>query len=119
MAGHDTSADGPQAGDRPPADAPATGAPTPGEAIETVVPPGETPAAECPYCGRPFRDETLCPLLVGGRHGDRCTPAEHAAYEAARDDEGDELFMYHMRVIGALGVGYALLVLVYMVVLAS
>jgi hypothetical protein len=119
MAGQDTASERTPANDGP-AERPApTGPPTAGDAVETVVPPGEAPAAECPYCGRPFRDETLCTLHVGGRHADRCTPAEQAAYEAARDDEGDELFMYHMRVIGALGVGYALLVLVYMVVLAS
>jgi hypothetical protein len=85
---------------------------------ETAVPEGETPAATCPYCDRPFPESALRDLHVGQRHPERCTGAERAAYEDARDAEDDTLFMYHLRVIGALGVTYAVLVLVYMIVLA-
>lgn len=94
----------------------ATEAPTP---PETVVPEDETPAAVCPYCERPFPETDLRDLHVGRVHADRCTGAEEAAFETARDAEDDTLFMYHLRVIGALGVTYAVLVLVYMVVLAG
>lgn len=84
----------------------------------TEVPPGETPAAVCPYCDRPFADGGLQALHVGERHDDVWSEAEQAAYESAREDESDELFFYHLRVIAALAVVYALLVLVYMIVLA-
>jgi hypothetical protein len=84
----------------------------------TEVPPGETPAAVCPYCDRPFADGGLQALHVGERHDDIWSEAEQAAYESAREDESDELFFYHLRVIAALAVVYALLVLVYMIVLA-
>lgn len=88
------------------------------EPPETVVPAGEPPAAVCPYCDRPFPESALRDLHVGQTHPERCTGAERAAYEDARDAEDDTLFMYHLRVISALGVTYAVLVLVYMVVLA-
>jgi hypothetical protein len=84
----------------------------------TDVPPGETPAAACPYCDRPFADGGLKALHVGERHDDAWSEAEQAAYESAREDESDELFFYHLRVIAALAVVYAVLVLVYMIVLA-
>lgn len=84
----------------------------------TAVPRDEMPAAVCPYCDRPFADGGLQALHVGERHDDVWSEAEEAAYESAREDESDELFFYHLRVIAALAVVYALLVLVYMIVLA-
>jgi hypothetical protein len=84
---------------------------------ETTV-PADSDADRCPYCDQPFPEGSRLALHVGERHGDACTDAEWTAYESARDEEGDELFMYHLRVIAALGVLYAVLVLVYMIVLA-
>ncbi|WP_276257326.1 DUF7410 domain-containing protein [Haloglomus litoreum] len=84
---------------------------------ETTVPPGEEPAV-CPYCDRPFRRGEGLALHVGERHAEVQSEAERAAFESAREAEGDELFMYHLRVIAALGVLYAVLVLLYMIVLA-
>lgn len=84
---------------------------------ETVVPPGEDPVV-CPRCGRPFTTGRARDLHLGEDHDD-LDQAEAAAYEAARDAEGDELFLYHLKVIGALGVFYAVFVLVYMVVLSG
>lgn len=84
---------------------------------ETAVPPGEEPEV-CPYCERPFRTAEGLALHVGERHPEVQTEAERAAHESAREAEGDELFMYHLRVIAALGVLYAVLVLLYMIVLA-
>jgi hypothetical protein len=108
---HDTDPDRPDA-------APGPTDPDTAAVPETAVPPGEEPAATCPYCSRPFRDGGRCALHVGARHPERCTEAEQAAYESAREAEGDELFTYHLGVIAALGVVYALLVLAYMVVLS-
>jgi len=85
---------------------------------ETRVPDGETPAATCPYCDRPFSERRLRNLHVGSAHDD-ITDDEGAAYEAARDDEGDDLFVYHLMVIGALVAVYAALVILYMIVLAQ
>lgn len=86
-------------------------------APETAVPPGDEPAARCPHCERPFRTERLRDLHVGEFH-DEATDAERDAYEAAREDESDELFLYHLKVIGTLGAIWAFGVLAYMVVLA-
>jgi hypothetical protein len=73
---------------------------------ETVVPPGETPAATCPYCDRPFRSERQCTLHVGETHPER-TQSESRAYEDARESEADDLFVLHLKVLFALGAVYA------------
>lgn len=72
---------------------------------ETFVPPGETPAAVCPYCDRPFRSVRRRELHVCEAHD--CTPEEQDAYEAAREQETDELFVFHLKVVFALGAVYA------------
>lgn len=84
---------------------------------ETVVPPDENPP-RCSRCDRPFTTERARNLHLGTRHED-LTEREQEAYRAARDDEGDELFLYHLKVIAALGGFYAIFVLVYMVVLSG
>lgn len=73
--------------------------------------------ARCPYCERPFPSDHLRALHVGDAHHDVCTDAEIADYEGAEDEETDELFLFHLRVIAAIGLLYAGFVLVYMVVL--
>jgi hypothetical protein len=80
----------------------------------TTVPDGETPAAVCPHCGRPFRTARRCTLHVGEAHAD-CTPAERAAYEDAREAEGDDLFVFHLKVLFALGAVYAAFVVLAVV----
>ncbi|AZH27127.1 DNA-binding protein [Haloplanus aerogenes] len=83
------------------------------------VPPDATVAATCPYCGRPFASTDARDLHVGEVHGAACSAAERADYEAAHEAERDALFYYHLRVVAALGVLYALTVLLYMVALGS
>lgn len=93
-----------------------------GDAVEPAPPETEVPSGEdpvrCPRCGRPFRAERARDLHLGERHDD-LDEGERAAYEAALDEEGDELFLYHLKVIAALGGFYAVFVLVYMVVLSG
>ena len=98
-------------------DRPAASAATDHDPPETAVPADEEPVT-CPYCGQPFRESATRALHVGEQHADAHSPAEGEAYESAREAESDELFMYHLRVIAALGVLYAVLVLLYMIVLA-
>ncbi|WP_435347536.1 DUF7410 domain-containing protein [Haloarchaeobius sp. HRN-SO-5] len=84
----------------------------------TEVPDGEAPAARCRLCDRPFPTRDQHALHLGEVHGDALTAAEQDRYESAREAETDELFLYHLKVIAALGTLYAVLVLVYMVVLS-
>lgn len=86
---------------------------------ETALHAGETAAARCPYCDRPFRTTRLRDLHVTEIHPDRATDEERSNAEAADEQEVDELFFYHMKVIVAIGILYSILVLVYMVVLGS
>ncbi|ELZ77708.1 hypothetical protein DEQ92_00465 [Haloferax sp. Atlit-6N] len=81
---------------------------------ETVVPGGETAAATCPYCDRPFRRERLRDLHVGDAH-EGLSDGEAAAYEAAVEAEDEELFVYHLKVAGALGVVFTALFLLAVV----
>jgi len=79
---------------------------------------GESPA-RCPHCDRPFANERRRDIHVGDAHSDACTPAEREAYETATDEETDELFVYHLKVIGLLTALYAGLIILYMVVLSG
>ncbi|WP_267642749.1 hypothetical protein [Haloarchaeobius amylolyticus] len=111
MATHDV--DHPRPAESPPAERsvqqPETG---------TTVRDDETVAARCRHCGRPFPDEQLHALHLGERHEDDLTAEEYETFAQARDEEDDELFLYHLKVIAALGSLYAIVVLVYMIVLS-
>ena len=82
----------------------------------TVVPAGETPA-RCPHCERPFRSSRQRDLHVGERHPAH-TAEERAAYEAAREAEANDLFVFHLKVIAAITMLYAGFIVLYMVTLA-
>jgi hypothetical protein len=86
---------------------------------ETVVRADETVAAVCPYCDRPFAAASARDLHVGEVHDAVRSPAETEAYERAREAERDDLFYYHLRVVAALGVVYAVTVLAYMMALGG
>jgi hypothetical protein len=84
----------------------------------TEVPDGVEPAARCRLCDRPFPTTDQHALHLGAVHDGELTEAEREGYEAAREAESDDLFLYHLKVIAVLGTLYAVLVLVYMVVLS-
>jgi len=91
----------------------------PTTALETLVRDDETPAVVCPHCGRPFAEAAARDLHVGETHADDCSDAEREAYEAAHEAERDDLFYFHIKVVAALGVLYAVTVLLYMLALGS
>lgn len=82
---------------------------------ELRVPDGERPA-RCPHCGRPFRTDDLRALHLGEAHPEGCTDDELAAYESARERENEDLFVYHLKVVGALVALYAFFLFAYMAV---
>lgn len=82
---------------------------------EIRVPEGETPE-RCPHCGRPFRSARSRALHLGEAHEDACTDDQRAAYEDAREEENDDLFIYHLKVVAALVGLYAFFVFAYMAV---
>lgn len=85
--------------------------------LPTTVPPDEEPVADCPYCNHPFRTAAARDLHVGEVHPTQMSPEETAAYEAAAEAEQGELFYFHLKVVFALGVTNALLILAYLIVL--
>jgi hypothetical protein len=74
---------------------------------EIAVPEGEAPATRCPYCGRPFARRRHGVLHVVEAHPERATETEREAYDAVHDEESDDLFVYHLKVMFALGALYA------------
>jgi len=66
------------------------------------VPAGESPAARCPHCARPFRADRFCDLHVGEVHAAAATAGELERYGAAREAEADDLFVFHLKVVAAL-----------------
>ena len=69
------------------------------------VPEGEEPAARCPHCDRPFRSERTRDLHVGEVHLSDASEAEIDRYEAAYDDEDDDLFVFHLKFVAAIVAG--------------
>ena len=86
---------------------------------ETRVPDNDAPVASCPRCERPFADEHLRDLHIGEVHEAAANPAQEEAYEAALETERDRLFGYQLRVVIVLGVTYAVMVIVLMVLLSG
>lgn len=86
---------------------------------EFHVPAGETPVATCRHCDRPFRTERALALHLGDVHPDRLDATESAALERARELEEGDLFVYHAKVVAALGAIYSVTVIVYMVALST
>jgi hypothetical protein len=82
----------------------------------TAVPPEEHPPT-CPHCEQPFRSAHARDLHVGEHHDP--TAEERERYEAALEEERDELWLFHARAVIGLGVTYTATVILYMVVLGS
>jgi hypothetical protein len=78
---------------------------------DTVVPSGEHPAMTCPYCGRPFARERHGVLHVVERHPAQVSAAEREAYDAVYEEESNDLFIYHLKVMFGLGALYAAFVI--------
>lgn len=85
----------------------------------TDVPPDVEPAARCSHCDRPFVSRRLRDLHAGEVHRDGLSEDERAAYERAREAERDDLFTYHINVVIALGLIYAVMVIGLMVLLSG
>jgi hypothetical protein len=73
--------------------------------VETEVPPDATTHV-CERCGRPFARESYLALHRGLAHRADLSEAERAAYEAALDEERDDLTRFRILALGALVVLY-------------
>lgn len=88
-------------------------------AREYDIPADETPAATCPYCGRPFRAERYATYHLGVTHPDELTADEQTAFEDERDDEEYELFTFHLKAAVAVFLSYFLFTFLYALVWAG
>ncbi|WP_338727383.1 hypothetical protein [Haladaptatus sp. DJG-WS-42] len=84
---------------------------------ETAVHDTDPPATYCRYCDQPFDSAQTRALHVGETHTDEWTTDDQTAYDEALTAEDDELWVYHMKVVVGLAVTYAIVVVVYMIVL--
>lgn len=62
----------------------------------------DDPAATCPYCDRPFATKRLRSLHLGEVHADELTDAERAEVTEAQEAEGDDLWVYHLKITAAM-----------------
>jgi len=70
-------------------------------APSTAVPPGADPS-RCPYCDRPFPSDRRRTLHLGDAHAAELTDEQAEAVAAVRDEEADDLFVYHLKVVAAI-----------------
>jgi hypothetical protein len=82
--------------------------------VDWDVPTDEDPI-RCPRCGRPFRREQYRDLHLADHDLESLSELEREAHRAARDAEDDDLFLFHLKIVAALAILYAVLVLAYMV----
>ncbi|MDZ7730270.1 MAG: hypothetical protein U5K37_03995 [Natrialbaceae archaeon] len=80
------------------------------------IPPGEEPAARCPYCNRPFSSERLETFHVGRRHEAELTDEEQARFEEATDEEQYDIFTYHLKAAVSVFLVYFLFTMIYALV---
>jgi hypothetical protein len=73
----------------------------------------DDPPHDCPSCDRRFHRVSYLALHRGQAHGDELTDAERAAYEAAREEEEEELRMFRLQALAALVFIYFGFLLVY------
>jgi hypothetical protein len=73
----------------------------------------DDPPYDCPYCDRRFHRAPYLDLHRGQDHPDALTDTERAAFEAARDEEEEELRLFRLQALAALVFIYFGFLLVY------
>jgi hypothetical protein len=69
---------------------------------------------QCPYCERPFSSTRTHDLHLGEKHAERLGETEHIQYEEASEEEEEELFIYHIKMVVLIGILWAGVVVLYM-----
>ena len=87
--------------DRPATAASGSGARDPRIDVETRV-PTDGVVHRCPYCDRPFAEESYLDLHRGLAHADRVSEAERDAFEAAYEEEQSDLGRFRLVALGLL-----------------
>lgn len=69
----------------------------------------------CPYCDRPFSSDRSHDLHLGEKHAERLTETERTRHEDAHEEEEEEMFIYHIKMVVLIGILWAGVVVLYMV----
>lgn len=64
--------------------------------------PDDADPVRCPYCNRPFRSKQLQALHLDETHPDEISERQAEEIATAQDTEADAMFVFHLKVIGAL-----------------
>lgn len=64
--------------------------------------PDDADPVRCPYCDRAFRTKQLQSLHLDETHSDEISERQAEEIATARDAEADAMFVFHLKVIGAL-----------------
>ena len=78
---------------------------------------GDEPAACCPYCDRPFREQRFETLHRGLAHPERLSDRERAAFERAYLEEETAVRRYRLFALGAVILCYFGFLFVYAIVI--
>lgn len=72
--------------------------------------------ARCPTCGTPFRTDHLLALHRGETHPETLDAAGREAYDEARDEEDEQLFIFHLKVVAAITLVMFIFIYTYSIV---
>ncbi|WP_217920481.1 hypothetical protein [Halolamina sp. CBA1230] len=70
---------------------------------------------QCPYCDRPFTSDRTHDLHLGEKHEERLGETERVQYEEASEEEEEEIFIFHIKMVILIGILWAAVVMLYMV----
>lgn len=78
--------------------------------------PDDTEPERCTECGRPFVREELLTLHRGQAHGETLDAAERDTFEAAYENESEQLRLFRLKALIALVILYFGLLMTYALV---
>ena len=70
---------------------------------------------QCPYCDRPFSSDRTHDLHLGEKHAEQLGETERVRYEDASEEEEEEIFIFHIKMVVLIGILWAAVVMLYMV----
>lgn len=81
--------------------------------LDASIPDGDS-AARCPFCGRPFAEETYRTLHEGLAHFDRLDEDRREAFADAYEAEQREIRLYRLKALAAMVVLYFVFLWAYL-----
>lgn len=75
--------------------------------------PSDAPRHECPYCEAVLPEQELLDLHLGVEHENEASDAELEAFEETFEQESNQVFIYHLKVISLVVTIYFIFLFTY------